>query len=184
MDRCGAKVEGDDWLLVLGFDPGIAILGYGLIKQDGCHLKALDYGVITTPACSDMPGRLAKLFTDVTFLIDKYKPDSVAIEEIFFSKNTKTAISISHARGVVMLAPSIAGIPVYEYTPLQVKQAITGYGRAQKQQMQQMIKLLLSLKEIPKPDDAADALAVAVCHAQSHVLNSKFIKIKEASQYV
>lgn len=160
-------------MLVLGFDPGIAILGYGLINYDGYNLKAVDHGVITTQANAEMPGRLVKLFTDVTFLIDKYKPDAVAIEEIFFSKNTKTAISISHARGVVMLAPSIASIPVYEYTPLQVKQAITGYGRAQKQQMQQMIKLLLNLKEIPKPDDAADALAVAVCHAQSHTLNSK-----------
>ena len=165
-------------MLVLGFDPGIAILGYGLIKQDGYNLKAIEYGVITTQACAEMPGRLVKLFSNVTLLIDKYKPDAVAIEEIFFSKNTKTAISISHARGVVMLAPSISGIPVYEYTPLQVKQAITGYGRAQKQQMQQMVKLLLNLKEIPKPDDAADALAVAICHAQSRVLNSKLDKTK------
>ena len=168
-------------MLVLGFDPGIAILGYGLIKQVGYNLKAIDHGVITTQACEEMPGRLVKLFEDVTFLIDKYKPDAVAIEEIFFNKNVKTAISISHARGVVMLAPSIAGIPVYEYTPLQVKQAITGYGRAPKQQMQQMVKLLLNLKELPKPDDAADALAVAICHAQSHAFNSKLGKIKGAT---
>jgi len=171
-------------LLVLGFDPGIAILGYGVIKCDGYKLSAVDYGVVTTQAVTQMPERLAKLFGDVTFLIDKYKPDAVAIEEIFFNKNTKTAISISHARGVIMLAPSIAAIPVYEYTPLQVKQAITGYGRAQKGQMQQMVKLLLNLKELPKPDDAADALAVAVCHAQSFALNSKLGKFNEASQYV
>jgi len=159
-------------LKILGFDPGLAILGYGIVYKEGQSIKPIDWGVILTKAGISLPERLEKLYVEITDLIRAHKPDAVAIEELFFNKNVKTAISISHARGVIMLAPSIARIPIYEYTPLEVKQAVTGYGRAQKNQIQQMTKLLLNLREIPKPDDAADALAVAICHAQSSTMQN------------
>lgn len=154
-------------MIILGIDPGYAITGYGIIIKDNGNLKALDYGVIATPAKSYFPLRLRDIHESLSHLISEFKPDCVAIEELFFSRNTTTAIGTAQARGVAVLAAAQAGKPVFEYTPLQVKVAVTGYGRAEKFQIQEMVKRLLILKQQPKPDDAADALAVAICHAHS-----------------
>lgn len=154
-------------MLVLGIDPGYAITGYGLVERQGAKLRVLDFGVVSTPAHTDFPLRLLAISEMLEQLIALHKPDAVAIEELFFSRNTTTAIGTAQARGVAVLAGARAGLPVYEYTPMQVKVAVTGYGRADKQQVQQMVRVLLGLKEIPKPDDAADALAIAICHAHS-----------------
>lgn len=160
-------------MLVLGIDPGMAILGYGLVKEDGHSLKVIDYGVINTPSDMDTPHRLVAIFDAVCQLIDRYAPQAVAVEELFFNKNVKTALAIGHARGVAVLAAALKGLEVYEYTPLQVKQAVAGYGRATKQQVQQMVRMLLNLPSIPRPDDAADALAVSICHIHSVGLNDR-----------
>lgn len=154
-------------MLIMGIDPGIAILGYGFIEYKGNSFKAIEYGAITTQAGTPMSQRLSIIHNQLTELIEKYKPDAFAAEELFFNKNIKTALTVAHARGVAIVVASNMGLPIYEYTPLQVKQAIAGYGRAEKKQMQQMVKVLLGLKEVPKPDDVADALAVAICHGQS-----------------
>lgn len=154
-------------MIILGIDPGYAITGYGIIAKDKGNLKAIDYGVITTPAKAYFPLRLRDIHESLSHLIKEFKPDCVAVEELFFSRNTTTAIGTAQARGVAVLAAAQAGKPVYEYTPLQVKVAVTGYGRAEKLQIQEMVKMLLKLKQQPKPDDAADALAVAICHAHS-----------------
>lgn len=151
----------------MGIDPGIAILGYGLVEYKGNSFKVIDYGAVTTEAGTPMSYRLTIIHKQLSELLDKYKPDAYAIEELFFNKNIKTALTVGHARGVAIVAAANLGIPIYEYTPLQVKQAIAGYGRADKKQMQQMVKILLNLKEVPKPDDVADALAVAICHGNS-----------------
>ncbi len=156
---------------ILGIDPGYAIVGYGLIEHQNNRFIPLDCGVLTTPQQMPFPKRLKSLYDAASLLILENKPDVFAIETLFFNTNVTTAIAVGHARGVLILAAENAGIPVYEYTPLQIKQAITGYGRADKQQMQQMVKMLLGLAAIPKPDDAADALAVAICHGQSYKLN-------------
>ncbi len=158
-------------MLVLGIDPGTAITGYGIVRFDGDVSEAVVYGVITTPASSPLPPRLQHLYRELLTLIDAYSPTEAAVEELFFAQNARTALSVGHARGVILLALADAGLPTYEYTPLQVKQAITGYGRAGKEQMQRMVRLLLSLEAIPEPDDAADALAVAICHAHSHSMS-------------
>lgn len=163
-------------MIVLGVDPGIAITGYGLVEEDNGSLKTIDYGVVTTPPNMKMSDRLIKIYDSVSHIISLYKPDAVAVEELFFNKNVKTALIVGHARGVAILAAAKKGIPIYEYTPLQVKQAVVGYGRAEKNQVQQMVKLLLRLKEIPKPDDAADALAVSVCHIHCAGMGRKFGK--------
>lgn len=155
------------YLIVMGIDPGIAILGYGVLRIEGNRYGIIDSGaLITTPELS-MPERLSYIYKNLTELLKLHKPDAFAVEELFFNKNTKTALTIGHARGVIILAASNLDIPIYEYTPLQVKQSIVGYGRADKKQMQQMVKVLLNLKETPKPDDVADALAVAICHGSS-----------------
>jgi crossover junction endodeoxyribonuclease RuvC len=145
----------------------MAIMGYGVVEQQNNTLKVLDYGVVTTPPDMETPQRLLSIFHSVEKLIEQYSPDVMAYEELFFNKNAKTALIIGHARGVAVLAGARKGIDLFEYTPLQVKQAVVGYGRADKQQVQSMVKLLLNLREIPKPDDAADALAVAICHIHS-----------------
>lgn len=163
-------------MLVLGIDPGMAILGYGLVQQDGHSLKVMDYGVVNTPPDMDIPHRLMAIFEAVCQLIDRHAPQAVAVEELFFNKNVKTALAIGHARGVAVLAAALKGIEVYEYTPLQVKQAVAGYGRASKQQVQQMVRMLLNLPCIPRPDDAADALAVSICHIHSAALNDRMKK--------
>ena len=153
-------------MIILGIDPGTAITGYGLIKQNR-KMDLIDYGCIKTSASLTTAERLKELNNQLNALIEKYKPDMVAVEDIFFFKNLKTAVKVSQARGVILLAAAKLNIPVFECTPLQVKQAITSYGRAEKIQVQKMVKVLLNLKEIPKPDDASDALAVAICCANS-----------------
>ncbi|HHV27776.1 crossover junction endodeoxyribonuclease RuvC [Anaerosalibacter bizertensis] len=154
-------------MIILGIDPGIAIVGYGVIECKGNRFKALDYGAITTEANIPFTERIRIIYDDMTTLIDKYNPTDLAIEELFFNKNVKTAIKVGQARGVEILAAVHKGLNIYEYTPLQVKQGVVGYGRAEKRQVQEMVKMLLNLKEIPKPDDAADALALALCHGSS-----------------
>jgi crossover junction endodeoxyribonuclease RuvC len=160
--------------LILGIDPGIAILGYGVIRYEANKFTVIDYGAITTEAGTPMSRRLTLIYDGLIDLIAKYKPDVFAAEELFFNKNIKTALTVGHARGVAVLAASKSGVPVYEYTPLQVKQAVVGYGRAEKKQIQQMVKILLNLREIPKPDDVADALAVALCHGNSSNFSELF----------
>jgi len=154
-------------MLILGIDPGTAIMGYGLLEKKGQKLTPIDYSCWRTSADLPMPQRLVILYDSIIELINKYSPDQVAVEELFFNRNTTTAISVGQARGVVLLAAAKNGIDVFDYTPLQVKQAVVGYGRAEKKQVQIMVKALLGLTEIPKPDDTADALAVAICHAHS-----------------
>jgi crossover junction endodeoxyribonuclease RuvC len=156
-------------MLVLGIDPGYGIVGYGLIKSDSYGIfKTIDYGVITTPKEDSITTRLETIYDAVNFLIEKYNPDFISIEELFFNTNQTTGIKVAQARGVILLAGKKHKIPMYEYTPLQIKQAITGNGRAEKKQMQLVVKSILCLDKIPKPDDAADALAVAICHLQTN----------------
>lgn len=154
-------------MIILGIDPGIAIVGYGIIEYIGNRFKVIDYGAITTPAHIPVAQRLQRIYSELRLLIYKYKPECMAIEELFFNTNTKTAITVAQARGVLVLGAVNEGVEVAEYTPLQVKQAVTGYGRADKMQIQQMTKALLGLDKVPKPDDTADALAIAICHAHS-----------------
>src|ERR671926_269146 len=158
---------------ILGIDPGTATMGGGVIRQEGNRLRYVQHGTVTTPPAWEMPRRLGRLFDGVTELIEGYRPETVAVEELFFNTNVTTAITVGQARGVALLAAYKAGVGVAEYTPLQVKQAITSYGRAEKRQMQEMVKTLLNLREIPKPDDAADGLAIAICHAFSCRMSGK-----------
>ena len=154
-------------MIILGIDPGTAIIGYGLIKKSNDKIKIIEYGCIETDPKFSTAERLNILDKELTKVIKKHKPNKAAIEDIFFFKNLKTVIKVSQARGVILARIAKMKIPVFEYTPLQIKQAVTSYGRAEKKQVQQMVKLLLNLKEIPKPDDAADALATAICCAHS-----------------
>lgn len=159
-------------MIILGIDPGYAIIGYGILDTTKPNL-VVDYGAITTPKEDSMPLRLQEIEQSLKYIFDKFKPDVVAIEELFFFKNQKTVIPVAQARGVILLACQKYCGNIYEYTPLQIKQALTGHGRAEKAQIQYMVKAILNLTAIPKPDDAADALAVAICHSQtSSVLNS------------
>lgn len=159
----------------MGIDPGIATLGYGVIEKDARgNFRALDYGVVVTPKTEGMPVRLAMLEEGVKRVLDAYKPDEIAMEELFFSKNITTGIAVAHARGVAMLACVKACGRLYEYTPMQVKQALTGYGKADKHQIQSVVTSMLGLKEIPKPDDCADALAIALCHGFSNRFGELF----------
>jgi crossover junction endodeoxyribonuclease RuvC len=154
-------------MIFLGVDPGTAITGYGFIREDAGALQAVAFGTIMTPSGQALPDRLVTLYIELKRLIALHRPASAAVEQLFFSRNVRTALAVGQARGVVLLALAQAGIPISEYTPLEVKQAVTGYGRADKQQVQEMVRLLMGLPEIPKPDDAADALAVAICHLHS-----------------
>lgn len=158
-------------MIIIGIDPGYAIVGIGVVEYKGNKFRTLEYNAITTPAGMPTVERLKKIYTEITSYIIKYDPDAAAIEELFFNSNQKTAINVAQARGVLLVAAANANIPIYEYTPLQVKQSVTGYGRADKAQVQQMVKTLLGLNAIPKPDDAADALAIAICHAHSNKIN-------------
>lgn len=151
-------------MIILGIDPGIAIVGYGVLHFDGRTFQPIEYGAVTTPAGDKLSDRLRDIYESLCFLIDKHKPDAFSVEELFFNTNVKTAISVAHGRGVCLLAASTKGVPIYEYTPLQVKQAICGYGRADKAQVQRMVTSMLQLNATPKPDDVADALAIAMCH--------------------
>ena len=159
-------------MIILGIDPGFALTGYGVIDYTGNRLKMLEYGVISTKAGEKFSSRLLQIDAGIKALADKYHPDACAIEELFFNNNVTTAISAAQGRGVALTAAAGKGIPVYEYTPLQVKQNVVGYGRAEKKQVQTMVKMLLKLDTLPKPDDAADALAVALCHSQTNSIMS------------
>lgn len=152
---------------VLGIDPGTAITGYGLVDESEQGLALVDCGVITTPSDQPLAQRLQTIYHDLSAVIEQHQPQAAAVEELFFSRNVRTALSVGHARGVAMLALADAGLDVFEYKPLEVKQAIAGYGGADKRQVQEMVRMLLSLDEVPRPDDAADAVAVAVCHLHS-----------------
>lgn len=159
---------------ILGIDPGYAIIGLGMIDYTGNKFTTIAYDAITTEAGTPTPQRLQKIYADLTMYIKKYKPDAIAVEELFFNSNQKTAIHVAQARGVIIVAAVNSGVELFEYTPLQIKQAVTGYGRADKTQIQQMTKMLLNLNAVPKPDDVADGLAVAICHAHSSKLNNRF----------
>jgi len=159
-------------LVIMGIDPGFAITGYGIVKYIGNRFSMIDYGVIQTKAGIIFSQRLVTLYLKLEELIKKYSPQAIVVEELFFNKNIKTAITASHGRGVALLAAARSDADVYEYTPLQIKQAVAGYGRASKSQVQQMVKVLLNLPEIPRPDDAADGLAAAICHAHSFRMES------------
>lgn len=153
-------------MIILGIDPGLATLGYGVIEKDGRgESRAIDYGVVVTPKDEILPVRLAMLEEGLQKIIEKYRPDEIAVEELFFSKNITTGIAVAHARGVALLTCIKSCGRLYEYTPMQIKQALTGYGKADKHQMQATVTSILNLEKIPKPDDAADALAIALCHS-------------------
>lgn len=154
-------------MVILGIDPGLATVGYGVIRRESGKLSALDYGTIDTQPDQALPARLDRLFRGMQQLIDIHKPDAAAFEELFFYNNITTAIAVSQARGVLLLAAERAGIPLYEYTPMQIKQGAVGYGHAKKEQVQFMVRTLLGLRETPRPDDAADALACAICQANA-----------------
>lgn len=160
---------------ILGIDPGYAIVGYGVINSDGIRVKPIEYGAVTTKAKTEFSLRLEQIFNGITEIIERNDPDAVALEKLFFNTNTTTAIDVAQARGVILLAAKMKNVPVYEYTPLQVKQSVTGYGRAEKNQVMEMTRSLLGLKAVPKPDDTADALAMAICHA--NYAGSSFGKI-------
>lgn len=161
-------------MIILGIDPGYATVGFGVIKSEGSKNTAIDYGIITTPKNDAFPKRLKHIADCIKQLINEHKPDAISIEEIFFQNNRKTAIFVAEARGAIIVSCMDCNKMLYEYTPLQIKQAVTGYGRADKNQVQQMVKALLGLQQIPKPDDASDALAVALTHAHSNKLSSLF----------
>ena len=166
---------------ILGIDPGVAIVGFGLIESDRGTLRMLQYGAITTPAGLPLAARLAQINRDIEELIGTFRPDEISVEELFFSKNITTGIAVAHARGVILCAAAKKKIPIYEYTPMQVKQAVAGYGLADKKQVMDMTRRLLKLKSVPRPDDAADALAIALCHARSatSLLRGTYPNVKE-----
>lgn len=153
---------------IIGIDPGYAIVGFGVIEYNKASFRAIQYGAVTTPADMDFNSRLKVIYDDVSYILNSFKPEYLAIERLYFTTNQKTAIDVAEARGVILLAARQREIPIFEYTPLQVKQSVTGYGKAIKKQVQEMTKRILNLPEIPKPDDTADALAIAVCHAHSY----------------
>ncbi|MBP3632202.1 MAG: crossover junction endodeoxyribonuclease RuvC [Oscillospiraceae bacterium] len=166
---------------ILGIDPGVAIVGFGLIESERGSVRMLQYGAVTTPAGLPLATRLVQIENDMTELIRQLKPDEIAIEELFFSKNITTGIAVAHGRGVILCTAERLDVPIYEYTPMQVKQAVVGYGLADKKQVMDMTRRLLKLKAVPRPDDAADALAIAICHARSatSLLRRKDPNVKE-----
>jgi crossover junction endodeoxyribonuclease RuvC len=160
---------------ILGIDPGYAIMGYGVLDYNGNKFKTVEYGSVETEAGIAMPKRLEMLYDGLSDIIKRLEPEEAAIEELFFNRNVTTAINVGEARGVALLACVQGGLEVYEYTPLQIKQSLVGYGRAEKKQVQTMVKVILNLDAVPKPDDTADAVAAAICHAHSR--NSR-VKLK------
>jgi len=154
-------------MVILGVDPGFATVGVGVIEYSNPRFKYLTCGAILTPAGEPVERRITTVYDEINEIIKKYKPDAMAIEELFFNTNQKTIINVSQARGVILLAARKNAVPIFEYTPLQVKQAVVGYGRATKNQVMEMTKVIMGLSSVPKPDDAADALAIAICHAHS-----------------
>lgn len=161
-------------MLVLGIDPGTATTGFGLVDGDKGKSRLVDYGAILTSPNTAMPERLLIINRELNQLLQKYRPDAMAIEQIFFHRNVKTAITVAQSRGVLLMTAAQAGISIAEYTPLQVKQSVVGYGNASKRQVQLMVQALLSLKAVPRPDDAADALAIAICHLHSFRMNTLY----------
>ncbi len=175
---CSLWTTRERWFLrILGIDPGIAIVGFGLVDKVGSKITPVQYGSIQTEAHTPDEERLLHVYEGMLQLIDQYKPEAVAFEKLFFNRNVTTAMSVSQARGVLILAAAQRGLPIAEYTPMQVKQAIVGYGKAEKKQVQEMVRMYLRLQAVPKPDDVADALAVAICHAHSYTLNSKLNEV-------
>lgn len=160
-------------MVILGLDPGTATTGYGVIRVLGNRFQMLEYGIISTPAKTPMEKRLEMIYDNLQELLQKWQPDQAAVEELFFNQNITTAITVGQARGVLLLCCAQNNVPLAEYTPLQVKQALVGYGRADKKQIQQMVKMFLNLADIPKPDDVADALAIAICHAHNYQTNQR-----------
>ena len=154
-------------MIILGIDPGVATIGFGLVRAERNRNQLLRYGVITTPTGIPLSNRLLQISNDMEELIHAFHPDEMAVEELFFTKNITTGIAVAHGRGVILLAAEKLGVPVFEYTPMQVKQAVVGYGKAEKRQVMLMTQRLLHMKEIPRPDDAADALALAICHSRA-----------------
>lgn len=152
-------------MYILGIDPGYAIVGYGVVKYEGNKFTTVTYGAITTDAGIPFPKRLEKIYDEMNKLFETYRIDAMSIEKLYFNTNTTTAIDVAQARGVIVLSAVNHGIEVFEYTPLQVKQSVTGYGRAEKKQIMEMTRIMLGLSAVPKPDDTADALALAICHA-------------------
>lgn len=161
-------------MIILGIDPGYAIVGFGVLKYENNRFTVLDFGAITTPAGMEFTERLKSIYEDLSYLFDKYHPEALAIEKLFFNTNKKTAVDVAQARGVILLAAKMHGAECFEYTPLQVKQSVVGYGRAEKKQVQEMTRQLLNLSAVPKPDDTADALAMAICHA--HCSGSLYLR--------
>lgn len=155
-------------MIIIGIDPGYAITGYAVIEYNGNHFNLIESGSIQTKAGIPLPVRLAKIYDDMNLLVDKYKPDAISIEELFFNRNTTTAIGVAQGRGAVLIVAAKKNIPIFEYTPLQVKQGVVGYGRADKKQVQMMVKTILNLEQVPKLDDTTDAIAIAICHAHSY----------------
>ena len=164
-------------MVIVGFDPGLATLGYGVIEVNNNSVKMLDYGAVITPKEDSLPLRLEKIEKGVKYILEKFKPEEIAVEELFFVKNITNGIAVAHARGVLLLTATKYCDKLFEYTPLQIKQALTGYGRAEKMQIQEMVKTYLKLEKIPRPDDAADALAVALTHYQTRKFGN-FFKLK------
>ncbi len=158
---------------ILGIDPGFAITGYSIIDYIGNKFKLIDNGAILTKAGVSFPQRLTKIYDDLNLIIDKYLPEAIAVEELFFNQNTKTAINVAQARGVILIVGCKRGIPTFEYTPLQVKQAVTGYGRADKMQVQKMVQSILKIEKVPKLDDITDSMAIGICHAHSQKFAEK-----------
>ena len=170
-------------MIILGIDPGVATIGFGVVRAERQKNTLLRYGVITTPAGIPLSRRLLQISQDMEELIHTFRPDEMAVEELFFSKNITTGISVAHGRGVILLAAEKLGVPIFEYTPMQVKQAVAGYGGAQKLQVMKMTQRLLKMKHLPRPDDAADALAIAICHsrAATSLLNTE--RVFDPSHY-
>lgn len=156
---------------ILGIDPGYAIVGFGVVEYDGYKFTPIHFGAITTEAGTDFTLRLKTIYDDMNTVLTTFKPEAMAIEKLFFNTNQKTGIDVAQARGVIVLAAVQKGLPVFEYTPLQVKQSVVGYGLAEKKQVMEMTKNILGLSKVPKPDDTADALALAICHGHSHRVN-------------
>lgn len=164
-------------MIILGIDPGYAIVGWGVLEYNGVKFKTLAYGAINTSVNAPFSSRLEHIYDSLLTIISKYRPECVAIEKLFFQNNQKTAIDVGQARGVIVLACQKSGLEVNEYTPLQVKQSVVGYGRAEKKQIMEMTRVILNLKQVPKPDDTADALAIAICHG--HSAASLYNKLKK-----
>lgn len=172
-DKTAQEQTRVDELMGEGIDPGYAITGYSIIDYVGNKFKLIDSGAVLTKAGVSFPLRLTKIFDDISMIIDEYKPDAISVEELFFNNNQKTAINVAQARGIILTVGCKKNVPTYEYTPLQIKQAVAGYGRADKIQVQKMVKTILNVENLPKLDDTTDSMAAAICHAHSAKFSQK-----------